>query len=376
MPRSTSDALGQPGAQEERPSPLGKRVKKGQPFAPARDGGHGAADAGGGGEVGETSPRTSKLRGSHGSHRDDREGRARDETGAGPQKRGGAGGGGADGGEHERDWDPRAAQSEDGDGDDGEAGGPGGGVDMSAIDSDFKIFPRRKGGQSKKCAESAPVIITAELLQTCFDMPLVHAAKKLGICATALKKVCRKLGIHKWPYKEMKPSLSLCRQGDADAAGLPGGARSPPASTPCRDYHDKDSSSRDAGRKGGSREGFGGSDLSPPSTGRRHAARGAGVAGGAAGPRGGKTGSGDPHAASLHVASFPQSVGGSKWPAGLQSPRSATRIAGIGAPVHRTTSYASPCEPHVCAYARTRSRKRKPHTCTHAWRKHTRTRSL
>ena len=97
--------------------------------------------------------------------------------------------------------------------------------------------------------------------------------------------MCRKLGIHKWPYKEMKPSLSLCRQGDADAAGLPGGARSPPASTPCRDYHDKDSSSRDAGRKGGSREGFGGSDLSPPSTGRRHAARGAGVAGGAAGPR-------------------------------------------------------------------------------------------
>ena len=89
--------------------------------------------------------------------------------------------------------------------------------DMEAsVDSDFKIFPRRKGGQSKKCAESAPVIITAELLQTCFDMPLVRAAKKLGICATALKKVCRKLGIHKWPYKEMKPSLSLSRQLDDD----------------------------------------------------------------------------------------------------------------------------------------------------------------
>ena len=94
--------------------------------------------------------------------------------------------------------------------------------DMEAsVDSDFKIFPRRKGGQSKKCAESAPVIITAELLQTCFDMPLVRAAKKLGICATALKKVCRKLGIHKWPYKEMKPSLSLSRQLDDDRT-LPG----------------------------------------------------------------------------------------------------------------------------------------------------------
>ncbi|EKX41674.1 hypothetical protein GUITHDRAFT_141912 [Guillardia theta CCMP2712] len=81
----------------------------------------------------------------------------------------------------------------------------------SGKDSDFKIFPRRKGGQQKKNNDSAPVVITAELLETCFEMPLVAAANKLGICATALKKVCRKLGIHKWPYKEMKPSLSLCR---------------------------------------------------------------------------------------------------------------------------------------------------------------------
>jgi len=76
---------------------------------------------------------------------------------------------------------------------------------------DFRIFPRRKGGKSKQYAESA-VIITAESLQPCFGMPLVHAAKKLGICATALKKVCRKLGIHKWPYKELKPTLPLSSQ--------------------------------------------------------------------------------------------------------------------------------------------------------------------
>jgi hypothetical protein len=104
-------------------------------------------------------------------------------------------------------------------------------TDANTIDSDFKIFPRRKGGQSKKGAESAPVIITAELLQACYDMPLVHAAKKLGICATALKKVCRKLGIHKWPYKEMKPSLSLGRHGDGD-----GGSSSLPASPRRREH--------------------------------------------------------------------------------------------------------------------------------------------
>eukprot|EP00960_Hanusia_phi_P063252 765422-Hanusia_phi.AAC.2 len=59
----------------------------------------------------------------------------------------------------------------------------------SGKDGDFKIFPRRKGGQQKKNNDSAPVVITAEvLLETCFEMPLVAAANKLGICATALKK--------------------------------------------------------------------------------------------------------------------------------------------------------------------------------------------
>jgi len=30
-----------------------------------------------------------------------------------------------------------------------------------------------------------------------------------GICATALKKVCRKLGIEKWPYKDNKPAVTM-----------------------------------------------------------------------------------------------------------------------------------------------------------------------
>ena len=33
----------------------------------------------------------------------------------------------------------------------------------SGRDSDFKIFPRRKGGQQKKNNDSAPVVITAEV---------------------------------------------------------------------------------------------------------------------------------------------------------------------------------------------------------------------
>jgi len=45
-----------------------------------------------------------------------------------------------------------------------------------------------------------------------FDMPLLEASKKLGICQTTLKKTCRKFGIHKWPYKtrrlESPPHIS------------------------------------------------------------------------------------------------------------------------------------------------------------------------
>ncbi|KAJ1492892.1 hypothetical protein T484DRAFT_1770157 [Baffinella frigidus] len=43
-------------------------------------------------------------------------------------------------------------------------------------------------------------------------MPLIVAATKLGICATALKKVCRKLGVTKWPYK-LGICATVCKLG-------------------------------------------------------------------------------------------------------------------------------------------------------------------
>jgi hypothetical protein len=36
-----------------------------------------------------------------------------------------------------------------------------------------------------------------------------HGPSAQGICATALKKVCRKLGIEKWPYKDNKPAVTM-----------------------------------------------------------------------------------------------------------------------------------------------------------------------
>lgn len=47
-------------------------------------------------------------------------------------------------------------------------------------------------------------MLNLEMLEQFYGVPLHVAAKKLGICQTAIKKVCRRLGIKKWPYKEMR----------------------------------------------------------------------------------------------------------------------------------------------------------------------------
>ena len=50
-----------------------------------------------------------------------------------------------------------------------------------------------------------PIALTLEALRTHFGKPLCEAARSIGICATALKKTCRKLGIKEWPFQRIKP---------------------------------------------------------------------------------------------------------------------------------------------------------------------------
>ena len=78
--------------------------------------------------------------------------------------------------------------------------------------ADYAVLPRRKAGQSIPLGERAAVVLTRSVLEGYFDMPLSAAAKELvsfdpdreleewklticvgpqGICATAIKKVCR-----------------------------------------------------------------------------------------------------------------------------------------------------------------------------------------
>jgi len=76
---------------------------------------------------------------------------------------------------------------------------------------DVTIFPRRKAGQDKLGSNRPPIVITRQVLESHFNMPQQQVCKKLGICATVIKKVCRQLGIEKWPFKGNK--IILRKQG-------------------------------------------------------------------------------------------------------------------------------------------------------------------
>ena len=41
------------------------------------------------------------------------------------------------------------------------------------------------------------------LLQQHFHLPISEVAKELGVCATVLKKLCRKHGIPRWPHRKV-----------------------------------------------------------------------------------------------------------------------------------------------------------------------------
>jgi hypothetical protein len=68
-------------------------------------------------------------------------------------------------------------------------------------DQNEVIKPRRKKDQKKR-GDNKGVVVTLEILETVFHMPLHKACKALGVCATAMKRVCRKLGVKKWPYRD------------------------------------------------------------------------------------------------------------------------------------------------------------------------------
>jgi len=75
------------------------------------------------------------------------------------------------------------------------------------------LFPRRKAGAGAVPVTKGrqPVELTRSAISAMFGMPQPHAARDLGISLTALKQVCRKLGIVRWPY--MRSSKIYSKHG-------------------------------------------------------------------------------------------------------------------------------------------------------------------
>ncbi|POM80932.1 Hypothetical protein PHPALM_1168 [Phytophthora palmivora] len=77
------------------------------------------------------------------------------------------------------------------------------------------ITPR---GSSKRYGP----VVQLEDLRQCFNMPIAAVARKFGICATLLKKICRRHGIQRWPHRQIRSlqkSIDMLRESLSVAKG-------------------------------------------------------------------------------------------------------------------------------------------------------------
>ena len=110
---------------------------------------------------------------------------------------------------------------------------------QEATSSDpLRVFPRRRYGQLAPPVRGTdqPVVLTLETLSAQFHLPLMQAARVLGICPTSVKTACRKFGVDRWPYRRGKhndppaPALNTLDQGEPQMdqeSAAPGGAPAP-----------------------------------------------------------------------------------------------------------------------------------------------------
>jgi hypothetical protein len=79
------------------------------------------------------------------------------------------------------------------------------------------IFPRMKKGVPPPVDV---VAIDKQKVESLFHLPVKTAAEKLGLCVTSLKRVCRDLGIDKWPYEKTttSPRLRACSLAPSGSA--------------------------------------------------------------------------------------------------------------------------------------------------------------
>ena len=78
------------------------------------------------------------------------------------------------------------------------------------------IISPRKTRARGALAPVAPVVVTRELVARLSDRPLHKAAEAAGVCATAFKKACRKLGMPRWSYQRAYLSDTVTEPAAAD----------------------------------------------------------------------------------------------------------------------------------------------------------------
>ena len=84
------------------------------------------------------------------------------------------------------------------------------------------LFPRRKAGDETVPEKGRrPVEVDLRMIQGLFGVPQPDAAAALGVSLTALKQVCRKLGIPRWPYQRPSKQAKHGKRHRASAAVRP-----------------------------------------------------------------------------------------------------------------------------------------------------------
>mmetsp|Transcript_190 Transcript_190/g.520 ORF Transcript_190/g.520 Transcript_190/m.520 type:complete len:486 (-) Transcript_190:232-1689(-) len=74
-------------------------------------------------------------------------------------------------------------------------------LQRAAESDEGTAHPTGPGGANRR-APAHPV--TKESLSEFFTLPLHQVSSKLGMCTTAFKKLCRRLGIQRWPHRQLR----------------------------------------------------------------------------------------------------------------------------------------------------------------------------
>ncbi|KAJ1474225.1 hypothetical protein T484DRAFT_3279877 [Baffinella frigidus] len=71
-----------------------------------------------------------------------------------------------------------------------------------------RVFSRKKLGEARRRTDH-PILVSAQMIHQLRNMTLKDASKELGLSATALKSVCRRVGIMAWPFKTAKDTRNV-----------------------------------------------------------------------------------------------------------------------------------------------------------------------